>query len=132
MKQFKMSTSTKKINEDKKDVSVKYVEELWIRQMMLVMYDVNMFTKKYTYIYAMNAFKDNILYEEGIEKNIKTPKDYPFFVSEFSNMLLYKYMMSEERYLMIQKILATTLRLIHLRKKLEKGGATVDNFSSKR
>ena len=40
-----MSTSTKKINEDKKDVSVKYVEELWIRQMMLVMYDVNMFTK---------------------------------------------------------------------------------------
>ena len=30
--------------------------------------------QKYTYIYAMNAFKDNILYEEGIEKNIKTQK----------------------------------------------------------
>ncbi len=94
--------------------SVEYVKEQLVRQILLNMIDFSVFGTKYKNYkdFTTHLFKQNVLYIDGIENKIKSPKDYPFYLDEFLNIALYN---KGNKTASTNLMLLTTLRLAHLR-----------------
>lgn len=94
----------------------KQMEEMLIRQMLLDVKNMDVF-----YPHGYNdKLRDHIAYIPGMEKSIKSPKDFPFFISELINMLLYTLTQNASYYNSLNEMYFFTARLLFLRQQYER------------